>query len=185
MRHKNITFAKKKKATQIIFETTATRFEFFVFRINFKKLPDALCICVSCVTSPAQDPCPCRILFDYRCPIWNIPNSLGNVRETFLHRGFFTSETRIWGRILGNEFWAPECWTRILGSNFLTLFFPAKEAPWKIHPREIHLPKSTFQNSTQKSGQKNSHCTSAGRFGWGNVFCGKWEAKKRIQENGL
>ena len=42
---------------------------------------------------------------------------------------------RIQGRILGNEFWTPEFWTRILGSNFLTLFFPAKEeAPRKIHP---------------------------------------------------
>ena len=42
-----------------------------------------------------------------------------------------------------------------LGPNrvgFLILFFSAKEAPRKIHPQEIHLPKFTFQNSTQKSG---------------------------------
>ena len=76
------------------------------------------------------------------------------LRDKFLHRGFCTSETRIWSRILGNEFWAPEFWTRIPGSNFLSLFFPAKEAPRKIHPQEIHLSKFTFQNSTQKSGQK-------------------------------
>ena len=47
---------------------------------------------------------------------------------------------------------------RILDPNFWVEFFDsafsAKEAPSKIHPREIHLPKFTFQNSTQKSGQK-------------------------------
>ena len=78
----------------------------------------------------------------------------GKIRDKFLHRGFCTSGTRIRARILGNEFWAPEFWTRIPGSNFLSLFFPAKEAPRKIHPQEIHLSKFTFQNSTQKSGQK-------------------------------
>ena len=31
---------------------------------------------------------------------------------------FCTSETRIWTRILGNEFRAPEFWTRIPGSKF-------------------------------------------------------------------
>ena len=41
---------------------------------------------------------------------------------------FCASGTRIWGRILGNEFWTPEFWTRILGSNFLILFFLAEEA---------------------------------------------------------
>ena len=52
-----------------------------------------------------------------------------NVRDKSLHREFCASGTRILGRILGNEFWTPEFWTRILGSNFFTLFFPAKEAP--------------------------------------------------------
>ena len=80
------------------------------------------------------------------------PNKL--VRDKSLHRGFCASGTRIQGRILGNEFRTPEFWTRILGSNFLTLFFPPKEPRSKIHPREIHLPKITFQNSTQKSGEK-------------------------------
>ena len=51
------------------------------------------------------------------------------VRDKFLHRGFCASETRIWARILLNEFWTPEFRTRILGSNFLVLFFPGKEAP--------------------------------------------------------
>ena len=36
----------------------------------------------------------------------------------------------------------------------MSLVFPAKEAPRKIHPQEIHLSKFTFQNSNQKSGQK-------------------------------
>ena len=67
--------------------------------------------------------------------VWGVPVTL---MGKFLHRGFRTSETRIRARILGNEFWTPECRTRILGSNFLSLFF------------------SSFQNSTQKSG-KNIH----------------------------
>ena len=69
-----------------------------------------------------------------------------NVRDKFLHRGFCTSETRIWGRILGNKFWTPEFRTRILGSNFLILFFsskrgPLKNSPSRISPLRIHLPK--------------------------------------------
>ena len=31
--------------------------------MNFKKLPDTHCICVSCVTLPGWDPCPCRTIF--------------------------------------------------------------------------------------------------------------------------
>ena len=59
------------------------------------------------------------------------------------------------GQILQDNFWASEIWTRILGSSVLILLFPAKEAPPKnIHPPETHLPKFTFQNSTQKSGPK-------------------------------
>ena len=88
------------------------------------------------------------------------PNS---VRDKFLHRGYCTSGTRIWGRILPNEFWTPEFWTPVLGSNCFILFFPAKEACPKIHPPEIHLPKFTFQNSTQKSGQKNHIAPLQGR----------------------
>ena len=42
---------------------------FFFFRINFKNLPNTYCICVSCVTLPGWDPCPCRIIFYYRYPI--------------------------------------------------------------------------------------------------------------------
>ena len=40
---------------------TITRCE--ITQINFGKLPDTYCICVSCVTLPAKDPCPCRIIF--------------------------------------------------------------------------------------------------------------------------
>ena len=40
-----------------IFFITVTRFE--IFRINFRILPDTYCICVSCVTLPAWDHCPC------------------------------------------------------------------------------------------------------------------------------
>ena len=42
---------EKKTSTRIIFEITVARFE--LFRINFKELPDTLCICVSCMTLPA------------------------------------------------------------------------------------------------------------------------------------
>ena len=88
------------------------------------------------------------------------------IRDKFLHRGFCASGTRIWGRILGNKFLTPEFWTRIHGSFF---FFPEKEAPRDIHPWEIHLPKFTFQNSTQKSGQKIhiARCRAISWFGWG------------------
>ena len=63
-------------------------------------------------------------------------------------------------RILDARSLDPNSWV-----HFLILSFPANETPQKIHPAEIHLPKFTFQNSTQKSGQKNSHCTSAEPFG--------------------
>ena len=97
------------------------------------------------------------------------------VRDKFLHRGFCTSAgTRIWGRILRNEFWAPEFWTRILGLNVITLFFPAREASRKNSLQKIHLPEFTFQNSTPEIGPKNSHCTSAGAFGWN--YAGKLRA---------
>ena len=46
---------------------TVSRFRFL--RINFRKLPDTYCICVSCVTLPGWGPCPCRIIFYYRYPI--------------------------------------------------------------------------------------------------------------------
>ena len=77
------------------------------------------------------------------------------VRDTFLHRGFCTSETRIWARILGNEFWAPEFWTRIPGSNFLSLFFsskrgPQKNSPSRNSPLKIHLPEFNPRKSSRK-----------------------------------
>ena len=55
----NITYPIK--STRIIFEIAATRFE--LVRVNVKKLPENYCICVSCMTLPAQDPCPFRIVF--------------------------------------------------------------------------------------------------------------------------
>ena len=43
------------------------------------------------------------------------------------------------------EFWTPEFWTRILGSNFLILFSskrdPLKNSPSRNSPLQIHLPK--------------------------------------------
>ena len=89
------------------------------------------------------------------------PDSL---RDKVLHGGFCTSENRIWARILGNKFWAPEFWTRIPGSNYLSLFFsskrgPQKNSPSRNSPLKIHLPKFN-----PEIGQKNSHCTSAGPF---------------------
>ena len=67
------------------------------------------------------------------------------------------------------EFWEtnfgrPEFWTRILESKCLTLLFPAKEAPSKIHPREIHLPKFTSKNSPQNSGRKIHIALLQGHF---------------------
>ena len=53
--HKDI--SHPKNSTRIISPITVTRFE--IFRINFRKLPDTYRICVSCVTCPSWDPCPC------------------------------------------------------------------------------------------------------------------------------
>ena len=65
IRHENITYPKKIFSNY--FPITVSRFRFL--RINFRKLPDTYCICVSCVTLPGWDPCPCRIIFYYRYPI--------------------------------------------------------------------------------------------------------------------
>ena len=66
--HKNIAYPKKKNSNY--FPITVSRFPFV--RINFRKLPDTYCICVSCVTLPGWDPCPCHFFFRY--PIWIFPN---------------------------------------------------------------------------------------------------------------
>ena len=65
IRHENITYPKKIFSNY--FPITVSRFR--SLRINFRKLPDTYCICVSCVTLPGWDPCPCRIIFYYRYPI--------------------------------------------------------------------------------------------------------------------
>ena len=61
IRCKNMSYPKKFYSNYFLI--TATRTE--IFRINFRKLPDTYCICVSCVTLPAWDPCPCWIIFYY------------------------------------------------------------------------------------------------------------------------
>ena len=68
-------------------------------------------------------------------------NKLWSYREKFLQRGFCTSGTRIWGRILGNEFWTPKFRGQILGLDFLLLLFQQKRAPEKVN-----LEKFTSQN---------------------------------------
>ena len=65
IRHENITYPKKLFSNY--FPITVSRFR--SLRINFRKLPSTYCICVSCVTLPGWDPCPCRIIFYYRYPI--------------------------------------------------------------------------------------------------------------------
>ena len=87
------------------------------------------------------------------------------VRDKFLLRGFCTSGTRIWGRILRNEFWTPEFWTQIPGSNFLTLFFSSKSGPLKNSPSRNSPPKIHLPKLNPEIGPKNSHGTSAGPFG--------------------
>ena len=89
------------------------------------------------------------------------------------------------GRILGNEFWTPEFWTRILGSNFLTLLFPAKEPPLKVRPREVRLLKFTSQNSTQKSGQIIHIAPLQGSFGWLSVGLRKRNLAKTKRHLGM
>ena len=57
--HENITYPNKKKSN--ILPITVSRFRFL--RINVRKSPDTYCMCVSCVTLPGWDPCPCRFFF--------------------------------------------------------------------------------------------------------------------------
>ena len=57
------------------------------------------------------------------------------------------------GCMLGNELWSLNFGAELLGRIFAP-FLSAKEAPRKIHPQEIHLPKFTPKNSTQKGGPK-------------------------------
>ena len=59
IRHENVTYPKKIFSNY--FPITVSRFQFL--RINFRKLPDTYCICVSCVTLPGWEPCSCRIIF--------------------------------------------------------------------------------------------------------------------------
>ena len=84
------------------------------------------------------------------------------VRETFLHRGILHLSNPNLGPNCGKQIlvklWMPEYWTWIFGSNVFA-FFPAKGATRKIHPQEVHLPKVTLRNSTQKSG--TSHLCTA------------------------
>ena len=81
------------------------------------------------------------------------PRGCNFVRDKFLHRGFCTSETRIWARILPNEFWTPEfrpnSWVEFFGP-----IFSRKRGPLQNSPSRNSPPKFTFQSSTQKSGQK-------------------------------
>ena len=55
------TLPTRKQIFLNYFPITVSRFRFFW--INFKKLPDTYCTCVSCVSLPGWDPCPCRIIF--------------------------------------------------------------------------------------------------------------------------
>ena len=52
IRHEKITYPKKIFSNY--FPITVSRFRFL--RINFRKLPDTYCICVSCVTLPPLGP---------------------------------------------------------------------------------------------------------------------------------
>ena len=70
------------------------------------------------------------------------------LRGKFLHRRFCTSGTRIWGRILGNEFWTPEFWTRILGLIFV-------DSASLRGPEKFTLEKFTSQNSSFKLQPRN------------------------------
>ena len=67
-------------------------------------------------------------------------------------------------RILNARSLGPNSWVEKL----FCYSFSSKEAPRKIHPQEIHLPKFTFRNSTQKWGQI-SHIALQGHFGLNNV----------------
>ena len=82
----------------------------------------------------------------------NLPQ---NIRDKSLHMGFCASGTRTQGRILGNEFWTPEHWTRILGSNVFFDFFSSKRGPLKNSPSRNSPPKIHLPKFNPEIGQKN------------------------------
>ena len=74
------------------------------------------------------------------------------VRDKFLLGDFAPPEPEFGAEFWGTNFGSPNFGPEFLGHICLILLFPAEEA-LKFHPQEIHLPKFTFQNSTQKSGR--------------------------------
>ena len=84
-----------------------------------------------------------------RCP--KSSRKLLFVRGKFPHRGFCTSETRIWARILLNKFWTPEFRTpEFLGRIFWSYFFQEKRPPEKFT-----VEKFTSQNSPSNIQPRN------------------------------
>ena len=84
-----------------------------------------------------------------KCP--SSGDSPQSVRDEFLHRGFCTSETRIWGRILGNRILG----ARILDPNSWVKFFDSVFFQQKRPPEKFTLEKFTSQNSPSKIQPRN------------------------------
>ena len=113
-------------------------------------------------------------------PPQNSPKTLtmfGKIPLGFLHKpfldkypqsGFCTSGARIWGRILGNEFWTPEFRGRILGSIFLPLLFQGRR-PQKNSPSRNSPPKINIRKFNPEFTPKNVHI--AGVHAKGVVLC--------------
>ena len=85
--------------------------------------------------------------------------------DKYLHRGILHLRNPIRGRILGNESWTPEFWTRILGSSFFDPVFFQQMSPQKNSPSRNSPPKIHLQKFNPEIGPKKSHCTSAGPLG--------------------
>ena len=93
---------------------------------------------------------------------WEQPNRQQThyIRDAYPQRGYCSSGTRIWGRILGYECLSPELWGHMLGSIFGCYVFK------RWGPKNnFTLKKLTAKNSHLKAqlrhGAKYSHCTSA------------------------
>ena len=100
----------------------------------------------------------------------------GKIRDKFPHRGFCASGTRIYGRIPGKRILDARILDPNSGVEFFGSIFSSKKRPPEKFTQEIHLPKFTSKNSTQKSGQKihiaplQGHLAEEKRFRWFRRF---------------
>ena len=142
---------------------------FELFQIRFGKLRDMYCICVSCMTLPAQEPCLCRIIVHYLHPIWSFPNQLDNFSvasgrpRPHFHEHLslelgrpLSQETR--PQILDLESISYQCpthpSTEAAGPKQLSFLIP--DSPLKKHP-PMRFHSHPAEETTEHSAKQQCH----------------------------